>query len=132
MKTTTKNLLTLFLLTNTLFLSAQITEAELNMDGIVFPRYSTEERDVLINAPIQGQCIYNTSINAVECYDGNEWNTDSSGLYCWDTNENGIGDVEEDINNDGAFNALDCVGAPGPVGPVGPVGATGATGATGQ
>jgi N-acetylneuraminic acid mutarotase len=35
----------------------------------------------------------------------------SPGLNCWDTNGNGVGDAEEDINHDGAFDAADCQGA---------------------
>ncbi len=35
------------------------------------------------------------------------------GLACWDTNGNGMGDPEEDINNDGNFDALDCQGPKG-------------------
>ncbi|MBU0640199.1 MAG: tail fiber domain-containing protein [Planctomycetes bacterium] len=35
------------------------------------------------------------------------------GLACWDSNANGIGDPAEDINGDGAFDALDCTGPPG-------------------
>ncbi|RME37262.1 MAG: hypothetical protein D6788_09850, partial [Planctomycetota bacterium] len=31
------------------------------------------------------------------------------GINCWDLNGNGVNDPEEDVNNDGAFNALDCV-----------------------
>lgn len=35
----------------------------------------------------------------------------SPGLDCWDTNGNGVGDADEDLNRDGAFNAADCQGA---------------------
>jgi len=37
------------------------------------------------------------------------------GLSCWDLDGDGVADVEEDINNDGSWNALDCSGdsAPG-------------------
>lgn len=52
----------------------------------------------------------------------------SGGLSCWDLNANGIEDVEEDINNDGIFNALDCQGATGPAGPKGLPGPEGPTG----
>ena len=31
------------------------------------------------------------------------------GLNCWDVNSNGLNDVEEDTNNDGEYNALDCM-----------------------
>lgn len=65
------------------------------------------------------------------------------GLACWDQNEDGIQDPEEDINADGNLDVLDCMGPmgatgptgppgiQGPIGPVGPIGATGAQGITG-
>lgn len=37
----------------------------------------------------------------------------SDGTNCWDLNGNGMNDTDEDINNDGNFNALDCQGADG-------------------
>ncbi len=48
------------------------------------------------------------------------------GLQCWDLNGNGTGDVDEDINGDGLFNALDCRG------PAGPSGDDGSDGQDGQ
>ena len=54
-----------------------------------------------------------------------------NGLACWDLNGNGIGDPNEDANNDGVFDALDCQGVAGPAGPVGPQGPVGATGPIG-
>lgn len=36
-----------------------------------------------------------------------------NGISCWDTNSNGMGDAEEDINQDGNFDALDCQGSDG-------------------
>ncbi len=39
-----------------------------------------------------------------------------NGISCWDTNNNGAADANEDINQDGNFNALDCVGANGETG----------------
>ena len=35
---------------------------------------------------------------------------DSSGLACWDLNGNGVEDPEEDQNEDGDVNVLDCQG----------------------
>ncbi|MBW8243118.1 hypothetical protein K1F50_09930 [Muricauda oceani] len=35
------------------------------------------------------------------------------GISCWDLNGNGAGDTEEDVNNDGNFDALDCQGKDG-------------------
>ncbi len=37
----------------------------------------------------------------------------ADGTSCWDLNGNGVGDAEEDINQDGDFNALDCQGTNG-------------------
>jgi hypothetical protein len=36
-----------------------------------------------------------------------------AGLACWDLNGNGIGDLAEDINLDGNYDAQDCQGPPG-------------------
>lgn len=53
------------------------------------------------------------------------------GLACWDLNGNGVQDFTEDVNQDGMWNAEDCVGPAGPQGPPGERGATGATGPAG-
>ncbi|MBO0342224.1 MAG: hypothetical protein ACTHOM_04415 [Allomuricauda sp.] len=37
----------------------------------------------------------------------------TDGISCWDLNGNGVGDADEDINDDGNFDALDCQGADG-------------------
>ncbi|MHA7864777.1 hypothetical protein [Flagellimonas marinaquae] len=37
----------------------------------------------------------------------------ADGISCWDLNGNGVGDAEEDINDDGNFDAMDCQGADG-------------------
>lgn len=50
------------------------------------------------------------------------------GLSCWDLNGNGIGDPEEDVNDDGNFDALDCQGPQGEQGVVGPEGPIGPAG----
>ncbi len=55
----------------------------------------------------------------------------ADGLNCWDANGNGQGDADEDINGDGAFNALDCQGADGGDGADGAAGTTGTDGADG-
>lgn len=44
---------------------------------------------------------------------------------CWDTNSNLVNDPTEDVNNDGQFSALDCVGPQGPQGPAGQEGPAG-------
>lgn len=58
-------------------------------------------------------------INGVDGADGTD------GISCWDLNGNGTGDAEEDINNDGNFDALDCQGADGQDGQDGQNGADG-------
>ncbi len=56
----------------------------------------------------------------------------TDGIDCWDLNSNGAPDFpDEDINNDGFINALDCRGAQGPQGAQGPAGADGAQGPQG-
>lgn len=49
-------------------------------------------------------------INGVDGADGADG---ADGISCWDLNGNGAGDAEEDVNNDGNFDALDCQGADG-------------------
>lgn len=43
-----------------------------------------------------------------------------NGLACWDINGNGKGDPEEDKNQDGNFDAMDCQGPPGDSTPIQP------------
>ncbi len=66
-----KKIFLLALLALPVYLTAQINESELTTDGIVFPRMTTSQRNVL-NA-IPGQCIYNTDSEILECYTGNNW-----------------------------------------------------------
>lgn len=58
-------------------------------------------------------------------------NLRTGGLACWDLNGNGIGDPDEDTNNDGVWDAFDCQGVQGDVGPQGPQGIVGTTGPQG-
>lgn len=37
----------------------------------------------------------------------------TNGINCWDTNENGVNDISEDVNSDGVFDAMDCQGNDG-------------------
>lgn len=49
-------------------------------------------------------------------FDGVDGENGADGAYgvsCWDLNGNGTGDAEEDLNDDGNFDALDCQGADG-------------------
>jgi hypothetical protein len=57
--------------------------------------------------------------------------TGATGLHCWDLNGDGINDLAEDINTDGFWNSLDCIGATGATGVAGATGAAGTNGATG-
>ena len=36
----------------------------------------------------------------------------ADGVSCWDLNENGVADADEDINNDGVVDVLDCQQTP--------------------
>lgn len=56
----------------------------------------------------------------------------TDGLHCWDLNGNRQADPEEDTNDDGYYNALDCAGPAGPTGPQGPAGLQGPAGANGN
>lgn len=62
-------------------------ETEINLDGIVFPRYTTAQRNAL--SPVEGQVIYNTSTNKLNVYDGSSW-LENSGSSVW--NQSG-GDI---------------------------------------
>lgn len=75
---------------------------------------------------------------------GAQGSAGTDGCSCWDLNCNFTGDIGEDKNADGNFDALDCQGEKGETGdtgptgdtgregPQGPPGETGETGATGQ
>ena len=56
----------------------------------------------------------------------------SPGLACWDLNGDGAADPEEDLNQDGLWDAADCQGPQGEVGPAGPQGETGPAGPQGE
>ncbi|WP_293297665.1 hypothetical protein [Allomuricauda sp.] len=49
-------------------------------------------------------------------FPGVDGSNGTDGISCWDINGNGIGDAEEDINDDGNFDALDCQGSEGQAG----------------
>jgi hypothetical protein len=55
-----------------------------------------------------------------------------AGLHCWDTEDTGICDEEDDINHDGYCDILDCQGPMGPAGPEGPMGPEGSMGSGGH
>ena len=66
---------------------------------------------------------FNTTNGVSFIWSGSAWDTLAksgvaglNGINCWDTNQNGINDPSEDINSDGNWNALDCIGATGDTG----------------
>lgn len=74
-----------------------------------------------------GACATDTSalearIAALEAAAG------TAGTNCWDLNENGLADAEEDVNGDSAWDVLDCRGADGDDGDPGDAGMAGADG----
>lgn len=42
--------------------------------------------------------------------DGDKGKSGSAGISCWDLNGNSVNDASEDVNYDGAWDALDCAG----------------------
>lgn len=115
---------------------ALAVDAKLDIDGDLRIRTVTENQDL-----VQVLVIDPDDLNRVH------WKTvNASGIACWDLNGNGIADPEEDVNNDGVVDALDCQGpaglqgpqgiqgeqgVAGPVGPQGPQGPQGLTGPQG-
>ncbi|MEO2050560.1 MAG: hypothetical protein ABGX00_02255 [Allomuricauda sp.] len=63
--------------------------------------------------------------------DGINGQNGTNGISCWDLNANGMGDAEEDFNQDGNFDALDCQGQDGQDGANGADGANGVDGLDG-
>ena len=55
---------------------------------------------------------------------GQDGSDGQDGLHCWDLNGNGQADANEDVNNDGKFDALDCKGPKGDKGDPGSGGFT--------
>lgn len=72
------------------------------------------QRDVL-GGLLAGAAISQTSAgdDAGAALDGRDA---ADGLNCWDSNGNGAPDLEEDVNGDGTWDALDCQGADGAAG----------------
>jgi hypothetical protein len=55
-----------------------------------------------------------------------------AGLRCWDLNENGLPDPDEDVNGDNVWDVLDCTGPAGSAGAAGAMGARGPRGEPGM
>jgi len=110
--------------------------------GMLTPRMTTAQRTA-IAAPANGLLVFDITVGCFFYWDApnTTWqnlcaaSTGSNGINCWDLNGNGINDPIEDINGDGAWNALDCQGvdgAPGAPGTQGPQGDPGAQGPQGD
>jgi len=63
--------------------------------------------------------------------DGSDGIDGIDGFSCWDTNQNYLNDLAEDVNGDSFWNVLDCQGAQGVQGPQGPQGIQGIQGPAG-
>lgn len=81
-------------------------------------------------------------LSSTGCSAGSSWQWDGAawacmpaamaGLSCWDLDGDGTADPEEDANNDGSHDALDCIGPQGEAGPAGPQGPQGPQGLQGE
>jgi hypothetical protein len=66
--------------------------------------------------------------NGTDGVDGTNGTDGTNGLSCWDLNGNGLADAGEDINGDGAIDAIDCQGPAGADGTAGVDGINGING----
>lgn len=118
--------------------ASSVLEMRSTTQGVLVPRMTTAQR-LAVASPANGLLVYDTQAGCFFFYNGATpaWQnlctsvTPVNGINCWDLNGNGINDPNEDINGDGLFNTLDCIGATGAQGPAGPAGAAGATGPAG-
>lgn len=76
-------------------------------------------------------CSTEDGLDGVKGDPGTIGETGATGINCWDTNSNGANDDNEDINQDGEFNALDCRGMDGTNGTNGENGTNGVDGGNG-
>lgn len=77
--------------------------SELTPQGVLFPRYTTAQRNAL--SAVQGQVIFNNSTNKLNVYDGSAWQ-DYTGPTPWSQNASDIsynsGDVGIGVTNPNA------------------------------
>lgn len=71
-------------------------------------------------------------VQVLQGEDGADGEAGTNGLACWDNNSDGEGQPEEDMNEDGEFNAYDCKGPQGEMGEMGPQGEMGQPGPKGK
>jgi hypothetical protein len=70
------------------------------------------QRDLLLNGGLLAITLLMNQ-NAQDGAAGGAGRGTVGGLNCWDLNGNGLPDADEDTNQDGVIDALDCQGAPG-------------------
>ena len=101
----------------------------ISIENGTIPKKLSDLSDVTITVPPNGNQIlkYNSDTEKWEVNSDEVGNGTGSenGLNCWDLNGNGIEDINEDRNEDGVFNALDCQGPQGIIGVEGEKGETG-------
>lgn len=108
-------------------LAAQtIYEAEANPTGIVFPRMTIGQRNVLMAK--RGQCIYNITSNTLDCYDGTAW---VSGGPIGPQGPAGPQGPQGPAGPQGPQGQIGLQGPIGNTGPQGPAGNNGLTGPQG-
>lgn len=136
--------------------ASAIVDMTSTTQGMLVPRMTTAQRTA-IAAPANGLLVFDITVGCFFYFDtpNTTWQNlcnaavGSNGINCWDLNGNGVNDPFEDVNGDGAWDALDCQGIagaagapggqgpqgdPGPQGPQGdpgPPGTNGTNGATG-
>lgn len=91
-------------------------------DGFYCTINDTCESGVCISGDLNPECKGDTGNT------GGSGPPGEDGISCWDLDGDGIGDPDEDINEDGDFNAEDCQGPPGPPGEPGLPGPAGEDG----
>lgn len=111
---------------------SNLTDQELSVhvpNGIRFRDAITPDNQDMALFPSGGPRV--TSATGPPGPQGPAGSHGTAGLNCWDKNGNGVGDLDEDTNRDGRFDALDCIGPQGPSGPQGPQGPQGPSGPQG-
>jgi hypothetical protein len=109
-----------------ILLAASATWALAQSDGVIYACVVND--GTLRIVPDADQCKKNETLLS--------WNImgpqGNPGLACWDLNKDSIQDANEDINQDGLWDAADCKGAQGDPGPAGAEGPQGAPGMQGE
>jgi len=100
----------IYILVLSVFLTFQIREAR--AEELVL--CANNGGNVAFRGGEPGSCKKNETEILVDVGPGPQGEQGADGLSCWDLNADGIGDhPEEDINSDGNFDTLDCIGSPG-------------------